>query len=79
MKYGYEQSNFRQVGGYNHGAFKGITRDKVDELKDDPLIKEYGERLSLGGPIEAPFHKTHVEISYCDANQAKWMFIEPVN
>lgn len=78
MKYGYEQSNFRQVGGYNHGAFKGITRDKVDELKDDPLIKEHGERLMLGAPVEAPFHKTHVEMSYCDANNAKWMFIEPV-
>ena len=78
MKYGYEQSNFRQVGGYSHGGFKGITRDKVDELKNDPLIKEYGERLFLGAPVEAPFHKNHVEMSYCDANKAKWMFIEPV-
>ena len=78
MKYGYEQSNFRQVGGYSHGGFKGITRDKVDELKNEPLIKEYGERLFLGAPVEAPFHKNHVEMSYCDANKAKWMFIEPV-
>ena len=78
MKYGYEQSNFRQVGGYSHGGFKGITRDKVDELKDDPLIKEYGERLFLGAPAEAPFHKNHVEMSYCDANYAKWGFIKPV-
>ena len=78
MKYGYEQSNFRQVGGYSHGGFKDITRDKVDELKDDPLIKEYGERLFLGMPVEAPFHKNHVEMSYCDANNAKWMFIKPV-
>ncbi|MDE7259067.1 MAG: FtsX-like permease family protein, partial [Lachnospiraceae bacterium] len=78
MKYGYEQSNFRQVGGYSHGGFKDITRDKVDELKDDPLIKEYGERLFLGMPVEAPFHKSHVEMSYCDANNAKSMFIKPV-
>lgn len=78
IKYGYEQSNFRQVGGYNHGAFKDITREMADELKDDPLIKQYGERLFLGMPEEAPFHKNHVELSYCDANNAKWMFIEPV-
>ncbi|MBD5523772.1 MAG: ABC transporter permease [Lachnospiraceae bacterium] len=78
MKYGYEQSNFRQVGGYSHGGFKNITRDKVDELKDDSLIKEYGERLFLGMPMEAPFHKSHVEMSYCDANNARWMFIEPI-
>lgn len=78
MKYGYEQSNFRQAGGYSHGTFKNITRDKVDELKSDSLIKEYGERLFLGMPEDAPFRKNHVEISYSDVNGAKHMFIEPI-
>lgn len=77
LKYGYEQTNFRQVGGYSHGAFKNITREQIDELKDDPLIEEYGARLFLGMPMDAPFHKNHVELSYCDANEAKWKFLEP--
>lgn len=77
IKYGYELSNFRQAGGYSHGTFKNITRDKADELKDDPLIKECGERLYLGMPEDVPFRKNHVEVSYCDANGAKHMFIEP--
>ncbi len=77
MKYGYEQSNFRQAGAYSHGSFKDITRDKVDELKNDPLIKECGERLFLGMPKDVPFRKSHVEISYCNAEAAKHMFIEP--
>ncbi|MCM1124480.1 MAG: ABC transporter permease [Eubacterium sp.] len=77
LKYGYEQTNFRQVGAYNHGAFKNVTREQVDELKDDPLIEEYGERLYLGMPVDKPFHRSHVELSYCDANAAKWSFLEP--
>ena len=28
-------------------------------------------------PEKEPFHKSHVEVSYCDANTAKWMFLEP--
>ena len=42
MKHGFEQSNFRQAGGYSHGGFKYLTKEQFDELKDDPLIKEIG-------------------------------------
>ena len=77
IKYGFEQSNFRQVGGYSHGGFKNLTREQFEELKDDPLIKEYGKRIYCGMPEKEPFHKSHVEVSYCDANTAKWMFLEP--
>ncbi len=76
--YGYEQSNFRQVGGYAHGDFKFLTKKQLEELCEDPLIREYGVRRFLGVPYEAPFHKSHVEISYADANYAKWSFLEPV-
>lgn len=77
MKYGFEQSNFRMVGGYAHGGFKHLTKEQFEELKDDPLIKEYGKRIFCGMPEKEPFHKSHVEVSYCDANTAKWMFVEP--
>ena len=77
IKYGFEQSNFRQVGGYEHGGFKYLTKEQFEELKDDPLIKEYGKRIFCGMPEEEPFRKSHVEVSYCDENIAKWMFLEP--
>lgn len=78
MKYGFEQSNFRQVGGYAHGGFKYLTKEQFEELKDDPLIKEYGKRIFCGMPEKEPFRKSHVEVSYCDENTAKWMFLKPI-
>ena len=78
MKYGFEQSNFRQVGGYAHGGFKYLTKEQFEELKGDLLIKEYGKRIFCGMPEKEPFHKSHVEVSYCDENTAKWMFLEPI-
>lgn len=78
IKHGFEQSNFRQAGGYSHGCFKYLAEEQFEELKDDPLIKEYGMRIFCGMPEKEPFHKSHVEVSYCDANTAKWMFIEPI-
>lgn len=75
--YGFEQSNFRQVGGYEHGGFKYLTEEQFNELKDDKLIKEYSMRRFVGMPKDEPFAKDHVEISYCDENAAKWMFCTP--
>lgn len=76
--YGYEQSNFRQVGGYSHGAFKYLTWEQLEELREDPFIKEQGIRRYLGMSYDVPFNKSQVEISYADANYAKWTFLEPV-
>lgn len=78
MKYGYEQSNFRQVGGYAHGGFKYLTKEQMEEIKEDPLIQEYGLRMHCGMPNGEPFRKSHVEISYSDANEAKYMFLNPI-
>ncbi len=75
LVHGMEQQNFRQVGGYEHGSFKYLTYEQFQELKDDPLIKEYGVRRVAGMATEKPFHKSHVEISWCDQNAAKWMFL----
>ncbi|MDE7341881.1 MAG: ABC transporter permease [Lachnospiraceae bacterium] len=76
--YGYEQSNFRKVGGYSHGTFKYLTSEQLEELQEDPLIQEWGVRRYLGMPGDAPFNKSQVEIGYADTNYAKWTFLEPV-
>ena len=75
---GFQQSNFRQAGGFSHGGFKYMTQAQFDELKDDPLIGQWGERRYLGMPREAPFNKAHVEVSFADANEAHWMYCDPV-
>ena len=50
IKHGFEQSNFRQAGSYAHGEIKDITEEQFEELKDDPLIQEYGKRICCGMP-----------------------------
>ena len=75
---GFQQSNFRQVGGFSHGGFKYLTEQQFEELRDDPLIGQWGVRRFLGMPTEAPFHKSHVEVGYADANYAHWSFCDPV-
>ena len=75
---GFQQNNFRQCGGWSHGGFKYLTQAQFEELRQDPLIKEWGLRRFCGMPREAPFQKSHVEIGYSDANQAHWMYCDPV-
>lgn len=75
---GIQQSNFRQVGGYAHGGFKYLTKEQFLELREDPLIREWGARRFLGMATEKPFNKSHVELSCTDANQSRWMFCDPV-
>ena len=75
---GFQQSNFRQVGGFSHGGFKYLTEEQFEELRDDPLIDQWGVRRFLGMPAQAPFHKSHVEIGFSDANYAHWSFCDPV-
>lgn len=73
----FQQANFRQAGGWSHGTFKYMTREQFEEIKNDPLIKQYGLRRFVGMPENAPFLKSHVEIGYSDANQAHWMYCDP--
>ena len=75
---GFQQSNFRQVGGFSHGGFKYLTEEQAEELQDDPLIDQWGERRFLGMPMDVPFNKSHVEVSWADANEAHWMYCDPV-
>lgn len=78
INYSFQQSNFRQCGGWSHGTFKYLTEEKFNELKDDPLIKQYGLRRFAGMPSDVPFNKSHVEVGYSDANQAHWMYCDPI-
>ena len=75
---GIQQNTFRQVGGYSHGGFKYLAEEQFEALKDDSLIAQWGLRRFLGMPAEEPFNKSHVEIGYSDANEARWMYCEPV-
>ena len=75
---GMQQASFRQAGGFAHGTFKRLEPAQIDELCTDPLIEAWGKRLFVGMPEGGPFAKAHVEVSYCDANEAHWMFCDPV-
>lgn len=73
-----QQANFRQAGGWTHGAFKYLTQDQFDEIKTDSLIRQYGLRRIVGMPDGVPFNKSHVEIGYSDESQAHWTYCDPV-
>ena len=75
---GFQQSNFRQVGGFSHGGFKYLTEAQFEELRDDPLIAQWGVRRFLGMPTQAPFNKSHIEVSFADGNYAHWAFCDPI-
>lgn len=77
MVNGYEQTNFRQIGSCDHADIRFLTLEQFDDIKSDPLIKEYGMRQFVGLAVKEPFHKSSVEVSYCDSNTAKWYFLTP--
>ena len=78
MNEAFQQSNFRQAGGYVHGGFKYLTEEQFMELREDPLIKDWGVSRVLGLPLDDELRKNHVEVRWCDANNAHWMFIDPM-
>ena len=78
LNHSIQESNFRQAGGRAHGSFKFLTKEQMDELKGDSLIKEYGARHLLGMAAGKAFAKISVEVSYCDENHASWTFLTPI-
>lgn len=78
INHSFQQSNFRQAGGRAHGVFKYLTQEQFDEIKNDPLVKQYGLRRLVGMPNNGPFLKSHVEIGYSDTKQAHWMYCDPI-
>lgn len=75
---GMQQSNFRQAGGYAHGSFKYLTEEEFSQLKEHPLIEDWGLRRFVGMPTGVPFNKSHVEVGYSDPNEAHWTYCDPV-
>lgn len=73
----YEQETFRSVGGDFHGTYKNVTIDQVERLTQSESIRSYGLRTIVGMPVEAPFNKSHVEVSYMDEICAKGHFAYP--
>lgn len=74
---GFEEASFRQIGTYSHGAFVRLYEGQYKALKDAPEFDAYGTRMLLGTEEEKPFNKISLEISYCDENAAKWMYLLP--
>ena len=72
-----QQQTFRQLGGDMHGTFKNISWEQVEALRSDGRIVSSGARLLVGMPENAPFNKTHTEISYMDAVCASGYFSTP--
>lgn len=78
MNASFQQENFRQAGGDAHGNIKELTWEQVEELRDDPRIKESGARLFVGMPSDPPFNKSQVEISYLEPSAAPHYFCTPI-
>lgn len=74
---GFQEANFRQIGTYSHGAFVRLYQEQYEELKEAPEFQAYGARILLGTAEENPFNKISLELSCCDENVAKWMYIFP--
>ena len=78
INYSFQQENFRQAGGDFHGTIKGLTWEQVEEMRADPLIQEDFARLFVGMPVDPPFNKSHVEVSYLEPAAAPHYFCQPV-
>lgn len=73
-----QQANFRQVGGYAHGCLKNLTEEQYLELREDPLIDEWGVSRVLGFAQNEVLRKNHVEVRWFNPNSAHWMYLDPV-
>ncbi len=73
-----QQANFRQVGGCAQGSLKYLTEEQYLELREDPLIKDWGVSRVLGFAQNEEFRKNHVEVRWCNPNTAHWMYLDPV-
>ena len=78
INYSFQQENFRQAGGDFHGTIKGLTWEQVEEMRTDPLIQGDFARLFVGMPVDPPFNKSHVEVSYLEPAAAPHSFCTPV-
>lgn len=73
----YEASNFRQVGGYNHGAFKEVNEEQIAAITAHPKVKAAGVRTVGGFAQTGVFAKSPGELSYMDDNCTTWSYAQP--
>ena len=50
----FQESNFRQVGGFSHGGFKRLTKEQYLELKDDPIDQGIRSAAFFGNAQRCP-------------------------
>lgn len=72
-----EQQTMRQSGGYAHGSFKYLTREKLNNIKEHPLIKELGYSIVVSMGENKEFLKHHTEVRYATDTKAKMSFSFP--
>lgn len=77
MIHSIQEQSFRQSGGFDHAVIKNISKEQIEELKNDSLIKDAGGRLFLGFCEELGFEKIQAEISYMDENTTKSYYSVP--
>lgn len=73
----YQTYQFRQVGGYSHGTFKDVNAEQIAAISAHPNVKEVGVRTVIGFCTTGAFAKAPAEVSYMDANTAKWSYALP--
>ena len=67
------------MGGYSHGGFKYLTEEQFDELKDDPLIDQWGLRRFVGMPSGgAVSTRAMWRSATATPIEAHWMYCDPV-
>lgn len=72
-----QQQTMRQVGGYAHGSFKGLTQEEFDNIKNHRLIKELGYSIMVGMAENEELTKRHAEVRYATDTQAEMFFSNP--
>ena len=73
-----QQANFRQVGNCSHGGFGNLREEQFLELREDPLIQEWGADRLLGVGRNEELLKNQVEVWWKDANDARWSYLTPI-
>lgn len=73
----YQNFQFRQVGGYAHGAFKAVNEEQIAAIKGHPKVRQTGERTLVGLINDGEFMRESAEVSYMDANDTKWSYALP--
>lgn len=72
-----EYTTMRQAGGSAHATFKYLNNEKLEKLKQHPLIKKYGYSIMLTNAENIELSKVQTEIRYAQDEEAKMYFSYP--